>query len=65
MNLALTKPSGLLLALITILSCGFGATPAFAQADAAHEKCLKPTDYKGCIESQRLSLKDEQLITGI
>lgn len=65
MNLPLTKPSGLLLALITMLSCGFGATPAFAQADAAHEKCLKATDYKGCIESQGLSLKDEQLITGI
>ena len=65
MNLALTKPSGLLVALIAMLSCGFGATSAFAQADAAHEKCLKATDYKGCIESQGLSLKDEQLITGI
>jgi hypothetical protein len=65
MNLTLTKPSGFLLALITMLNCGFGATPAFAQADAAHEKCLKATDYKGCIESQGLSIKDEQLITGI
>ena len=65
MNLTLAKPSGLLLAVITMLSCGFGATPAFAQADAAHEKCLKATDYKGCIESQGLSIKDEQLITGI
>jgi hypothetical protein len=52
MNLTLTKPSGLLLALITILSCGFGVTPAFAQADAAHEKCLKATDYKGCMEAR-------------
>lgn len=65
MNLTLTKPSGFLLALITMLNCGFGATSAFAQADAAHEKCLKATDYKGCIESQGLSIKDEQLITGI
>jgi hypothetical protein len=65
MNLTLLKPSGFLLALITMLSCGFGATSAFAQADAAHEKCLKATDYKGCIESQGLSLKNEQLITGI
>ena len=65
MNLTLAKPSGLLLAVITMLSCGYGATPAFAQADAAHEKCLKATDYKGCIENQGLSLKDEQLITGI
>ena len=65
MNLTLAKPSGLLLALITMLSCDYGATPAFAQADAAHEKCLKATDYKECIESQGLSIKDEQLITGI
>ncbi len=49
----------------TLLSCNYGATPANAQADAAHEKCLKATDYKGCIESQGLSKKDEQLITGI
>jgi hypothetical protein len=65
MGLTLTKPSGFLLALFTILSCNYGATPANAQADAAHEKCLKATDYKGCIESQGLSKKDEQLITGI
>ena len=65
MNLPITKPSGLLVALITMLSCGFDATPAFSQSDAAHEKCLKATDYKGCIESQGFSLKDEQLITGI
>ena len=65
MNLTLLKPSGFPIALITMLSCGYGATSAFAQADAAHEKCLKATDYKGCIESQGLSLKDEQLITGI
>jgi hypothetical protein len=25
----------------TMLSCSYGATPAIAQADAAHEKCLK------------------------
>lgn len=65
MNLTLMKLSGFLLALITMLSCGYGATPAFAQADAAHERCLKATDYKGCIESQGLSIKDEQLITGV
>ena len=65
MNLTLLKPSGFLLALITMLSCGFGATSAFAQADAAHEKCFKETDYKGCIESQALSIKGEQLITGV
>lgn len=64
-NLPLTKPSGFLIALISMLSCNYGANPAFAQADAAHEKCLKATDYKGCIESQGLSLKDEQLITDI
>lgn len=65
MIFTLMKLSGILLALMAMLSCGFGATPAFAQADAAHEKCLRATDYKGCIESQGLSLKDEQLITGI
>ena len=47
MNLPLTKPSGFLNDLISMLSFGYGATPAFAQADAAHKKCLKATDYKG------------------
>ena len=46
LNLTLAKRSGFLLDLIMMLSCGIGATPAFAQADAAHEKCLKATDYK-------------------
>ena len=36
-----------------------------AQQESSHEKCLKATDYKGCIESQGNSKAEEQLTTGI
>lgn len=44
-----------------ILQCA----PTQAQANDAHEKCLKAVDYKGCIESQGKDKAEEQLLTGI
>lgn len=49
----------------SLLALAGGTPRAIAQTDEAHEKCLKAADYKGCIESQGLSKKDEQLMTGI
>ena len=49
----------------TLLAFAGGSPIVFAQTDAAHEKCLKAADYKGCMESQGFSKKDEQLMTGI
>lgn len=65
MNSRLRQPSRFLLAIATSLACAGGTPSVLAQSDAAHEKCLKAADYKGCIESQGLSKKDEQLMTGI
>lgn len=39
--------------------------PASGQDQSAHEKCLKATDYKGCIQSQSSNKAEEQIITGI
>jgi hypothetical protein len=41
----------------TFLALAVGTSKVLAQTDAAHEKCLKAADYKGCIESQGLSKK--------
>lgn len=65
MNSRLHQPLRFLLAIATFLACSGGNPRVLAQSDAAHEKCLKAADYKGCIESQGLSKKDEQLMTGI
>ncbi len=45
------------LVMATLLAFAGGSPIVFAQTDAAHEKCLKAADYKGCIESQGLSKK--------
>jgi hypothetical protein len=54
-----------IIALIAFLALATGTPRVLGQANEAHEKCLKAADYKGCIESQGLGKKDEQLMTGI